>query len=132
MATLAQAAVGLPKCVAAIGGNDCEYWQQQSTNNLSFMNQVVSLEKTNSTNGQSLAKTIASNFLNNVLRYMDWLYTRDLQRIHPFLLVSAGLKRGLGTFTRSTIAPGLVVQEVVASTMSRLDWLPISISELLF
>ena len=42
------------------------------------MNQVVSLEKTNSTIGQSLAKTIASNFLNNVLRYMDWLYTRDL------------------------------------------------------
>ena len=33
------------------------------------MNQVVSLEKTNSTVGQSLAKTIASNFLNNVLRY---------------------------------------------------------------
>jgi len=32
------------------------------------MNQVVSLEKTNSTVGQSLAKTIASNFLNNVLR----------------------------------------------------------------
>merc|ERR1712013_243061 len=29
---------------------------------------VVSLEKTNSTVGQSLAKTIASNFLNNVLR----------------------------------------------------------------
>ena len=78
VSTLAQAAVGLPKCVAAIGGNDCEYCQQQSTNNLSFMNQVVSLEKTNSTIGQSLAKTIASNFLNNVLRYMDWLYTRDL------------------------------------------------------
>ena len=66
--------MGLPKCVAAIGGNDCEYCQQQSTNNLSFMNQVVSLEKTNSTVGQSLAKTIASNFLNNVLRYGLLIY----------------------------------------------------------
>ena len=74
MATLAQAAVGLSKCVAAIGGNDCEYCQQQSTNNLSFMNQVVSLEKTNSTVGQSLAKTIANNFLNNVLRYRLVIY----------------------------------------------------------
>ena len=46
--------------------------------------------------------------------------------------MSAGLKRGLGTFTRSIIAPGPVVREVVASTMSRLDWLPISVSEWLF
>ena len=36
--------------------------------------QVVSLEKTNSTVGRNMAKTIANNFLNNVLRSIQFSY----------------------------------------------------------
>ena len=73
--------------------------------------QVVSLEKTNSTVGRNMAKTIANNFLNNVLRSIQFSYWWDCWL--------AGLRRGLGTSSRNTIAQEPVDREVVGSTMSR-------------
>ena len=73
VATLAQAAVGLSKCVAAIGGNDCEYCQQQSTIYL-LWTRLYLLKRQTPLLGkvwQKQLQTISSTTFSG----RDWLYT---------------------------------------------------------